>query len=139
MGKFTNDKFWITGKSNRLDFCIILRKRNYNPSKKHISLNDNIKIILESACSSTTSQRDTITSVRFWKSTYDVVAAEAKPRTKQRREIISEYLKPGRELELMLEKSVLSVVENPEVYGLLIKGGVLEIYLMDLCKSRWHL
>lgn len=32
----------------------------------------------------------------------------------------------------MLEKLVLSRVENLEVYGLLIKGGVLENYLMDL-------
>jgi hypothetical protein len=32
----------------------------------------------------------------------------------------------------MLEKLVHSGVDNPEVYGLLVKGGVLEIYMMDI-------
>jgi hypothetical protein len=32
----------------------------------------------------------------------------------------------------MLEKLVHSGVDNPQVYGLLVKGGVLEIHMMDV-------
>ncbi|KAL9544867.1 hypothetical protein PS6_008542 [Mucor atramentarius] len=82
--------------------------------------------------SSPTYQPDWCASVKFWKNKYNIVATEAKPKAKQNRGIVSDYVKLGRELKLMFEKLIYSGVDNPEVYGLLVKGGVLEVYMMDI-------
>ncbi|KAI8081810.1 uncharacterized protein B0P05DRAFT_447289, partial [Gilbertella persicaria] len=82
--------------------------------------------------SSSTYQPDWCASVKFWKNKYNIIATEAKSKANQNRGIISDYVKLGRELKLMLEKLIYSGVNEPEVYGLLLKGGVLEIYMMDI-------
>ncbi|KAI8874671.1 hypothetical protein K501DRAFT_160226, partial [Backusella circina FSU 941] len=82
--------------------------------------------------SSSAYQPDWCASVKFWKNKYNIIAIEAKPKAKQNRGTISDYVKLGRELKLMLGKLIYSGVNEPEVYGLLVKGGVLEIYMMDI-------
>lgn len=77
-------------------------------------------------------QPDWCASVKFWKNKYNIIATEAKPKAKQNRGIVSDYVKLGRELKLMLEKLIHCGVNDPKVYGLLVKGGVLEIYVMDI-------
>lgn len=51
---------------------------------------------------------------------------------KQNRGTISDYVKLGRELKFMLGKLIYSGVNELEVHGLLVKGGVLEIYMTDI-------
>jgi hypothetical protein len=71
--------------------------------------------------SNQTYQLDWCASVKFWKNKYNIIAAEAKPHTKQNRRMVSDYVKLARELKLMLEEIIKSGADQPVVFGMLVK------------------
>ncbi|KAG0183759.1 hypothetical protein DFQ28_001039, partial [Apophysomyces sp. BC1034] len=76
---------------------------------------------------------DWVVFVRPWFTRFDLGVCEVKPEGKHNSGAISDTVKLGIEMQAMINALIAEGLDDPRVCGILVKGYIMETYVMDCC------